>query len=180
DTVSTPVKWLDVQAFTECVLDAPWLDYTVEGRNLDVSGRTMHVNWLAADGTVIHTDDVPIAADGVVSGRLLFPGAAVDASGRGIAWPGWRPVGPGETPDWENLVLDPALPTHALRSGASVEFVINPSTSVAITYPPSTASCAETPGDLASDLWLSKTASVRNLAPGDVFTYTMEIGNDGR
>jgi large repetitive protein len=180
DTVSTPVKWLEVTAFTECVQDAPWLDYTVEARNLDVSGRTMHVNWLAADGTVIHTDDIEIDVEGTVSGRLLFPGAAVDANGDGIAWPGWRPVGPGELPDWENLILDPTLPTHALRSGASVEFVINPTTNVAIAYPPATASCAEAPGDLASNLWMSKTASVRNLAPGDVFTYTMEIGNDGR
>jgi uncharacterized repeat protein (TIGR01451 family) len=180
DTVSTPVKWLDVTAFTECVQDAPWLDYTIEARNLDVSGRTMHVNWLAADGTVIHTDDIAIDVDGTVSGRLLFPGAAVDANGDGIAWPGWRPAGPGETPDWENLILDPTLPTYALRSGASVEFVINPTTNVAISYPPATSSCDETPSDLASDLWMSKTASVRNLAPGDVFTYTMEIGNDGR
>ena len=180
DTVSTPVKWLDVTAFTECVLDAPWLDYEVEARNLDVAGRTMQVNWLAADGTVIHTDEVDIAADGVVTGRLLFPGAAVDASGAGIAWPGWRPAAAGEEPDWENLVLDPTLPTYALRSGASVEFVINPTTEVAVTYPPPSPTCAETPGDLASELWMSKKASTANLAPGDVFTYTMEIGNSGR
>lgn len=180
DTVSTPVKWLDVTAFTECVQDAPWLDYSIEARNLDVSGRTMHVNWLAADGTVVHTDEIDIDVDGTVAGRLLFPGAAVDANGDGIAWPGWRAAGPGEEPEWENLVLDETLPSFALRTGASVEFVINPSTEVAITYPPATPSCAETPGDLESGLWMSKTASVRGLAPGDLFTYTMQIGNDGR
>ncbi len=180
DTVSTPVKWLDVDATTECVQDAPWLDYTVDARNLDVAGRTMHVSWLDQYGTVVHTDEIPIDADGPVTGRLLFPGAAVDANGDGIAWPGWRPARAGETPDWENLVLDPTLPTYGLRSGASVEFSINPATTVTIDYPPASPSCAETPGDLDSHLWMSKKASTANLAPGDTFTYTMEIGNDGR
>ncbi|WP_395638872.1 DUF5979 domain-containing protein [Pseudolysinimonas sp.] len=180
DTVGTPVKWLDVDATTECVQDAPWLEYEVDARNLDVAGRTMQVNWLDANGVVVHTDDISIAADGLVTGRLLFPGAAVDADGNGIAWPGWRPALAGESPDWENLVLDPTLPSYGLRSGASVEFVINPSMPVAITYPPATASCAETPEDLPSELWMSKTASTANLSPGAVFTYTMEIGNSGR
>lgn len=179
-TVSTPVTWLDVTASTECVQDAPWLDYSIDARNLDVSGRTMNVDWLAADGTVIQTDDVAIAADGLVTGRLLFPGSAVDAQGDGILWPGYRAAAAGETPDWENLVLDPTLPSYALRSGASVAFRINPESAVAITYPPATASCGETPGDLASQLWMSKKASTASLAPGDVFTYTMELGNDGR
>lgn len=180
DTVSTPVKWLDVDATTECVQDAPWLDYSVDARNLDVAGRTMHVDWLDQHGTVVHTDDIEIDADGLVTGRLLFPGAAVDADGNGIAWPGWRPALAGETPDWENLVLDPTLPTFGLRSGASVKFSINPTTTVAIDYPPASPSCAETPGDLDSHLWMSKTASTAHLAPGDTFGYTMQIGNDGR
>lgn len=181
DTVSTPVKWLDVDATTECVQDAPWLDYSVDARNLTtLTGRTMHVNWLDGNGVVVHTDDIPITAEGLVTGRLLFPGAAIDGNGDGVLWPGYRAALPGETPDWENLVLDPTLPSYGLRAGGSVEFVINPSTTLAIAYPPATASCAEAPGDLASDLWMSKTVSTANLAPGDTFTYTMQIGNDGR
>ncbi len=181
DTVSTPVKWLDVDATTQCVQDAPWLDYSVDARNLtSLTGRTMQVNWLDANGAVVQTDDVAITAEGLVSGRLLFPGSAIDGNGDGVLWPGYRAALPGETPDWENLVLDPTLPSYGLRAGGSVEFVINPSTTVAITYPPATASCAEAPGDLASDLWMSKTASTATLAPGDTFTYTMQIGNDGR
>jgi len=180
DTAGTPVTWLDVDAVTECVQDAPWLEYSVDARNLDVSNRTMQVNWLDGAGTVVHTDDIPIAADGLVTGRLLFPGAAIDGNGDGVLWPGYRAARSGETPDWENLVLDPTLPSYGLRAGASVEFVINPSTVVPITYPPASPSCAETPGDLQSRLWMSKTASTTSLAPGDTFGYTMEIGNDGR
>src|SRR5690606_4017120 len=42
----------------------------------------------------------------VASGRVLWPGAAVDSSGVGIAWPGYRVAGPGETPTWENYLYD--------------------------------------------------------------------------
>jgi uncharacterized repeat protein (TIGR01451 family) len=179
DTIETPVKWLAVVATTQCLLDAPWLDYTVDAHNLDVSGRTMQVVWKDASGTIVHTDNILIAADGTVTGRLLFPGAAVDADGNGVAWPGWRGALPGETPDWENLVLDPTLPSYGLRSGASVEFVINPSTTVAITYPPATASCTETPDGQDSDLWMSKVASSTMIAAGAEFYYTMQVGNNG-
>lgn len=180
DTVSTPVKWLAVDAFTECVQDAPWLDYTVDAHNLDVSGRTMNVIWRGSGGDIVQTNEIEIATDGTVAGRLLFPGAAIDPNGDGIAWPGWRPALAGETPEWENLVLDPTLPSYGLRSGASVEFVINPSTTVAIDYPPASADCAETPDDLPSELWMSKTASTNHLAAGDTFGYTMQVGNSGR
>ncbi|MEO5534665.1 MAG: DUF5979 domain-containing protein [Pseudolysinimonas sp.] len=179
DTVSTPVKWLAVDASSVCVLDAPWLDYTVDAHNLDVAARTMHVSWLNSSGDVVHTDDVPIAGDGTVTGRLLWPGAAVDGDGNGVAWPGWRPAAAGETPDWENLVLDPTLSSYGLRSGASVRFAINPSTTVTVTYPPATASCGETPEGQNSDLWMSKTASTNRVSAGDTFTYTMQIGNRG-
>jgi uncharacterized repeat protein (TIGR01451 family) len=179
DTIETPVEWLAVNATTQCLLDAPWLDYTVDAHNLDVSGRTMHVIWKDAAGTIVHTDDIPIDVNGSVTGRLLFPGAVVDAAGHGVGWPGWRTALPGESPDWENLVLDPTLPSYGLRAGASVEFVINPSTTVAINYPPATASCAETPDDQDPDLWISKVASVTTLAVGDEFDYTMQVGNDG-
>ncbi|MEO8528417.1 MAG: DUF5979 domain-containing protein, partial [Pseudolysinimonas sp.] len=179
DTVSTPVKWLAVAASGVCVLDAPWLDYTVDAHNLDVSGRTMHVSWLNSSGDVVHTDDVPIADDGTVTGRLLWPGAAVDGDGNGVAWPGWRPAAAGEAPGWENLVLDPTLASYGLRSGASVQFTINPSTTVTVTYPPATASCGETPDGQTSDLWMSKTASTHHVSAGGTFTYTMKIGNRG-
>jgi uncharacterized repeat protein (TIGR01451 family) len=179
DTVTTPVKWLDVVAAPQCVQDAPWLTYTVDAHNLDVNGHTMTVDWKDSAGTVIHTDSIPITASGVIHGQLLWPGAAVDANGDGIAWPGWRAALPGETPDWENLILDPAAYGYGLRTGATVEIHINPSTTVAVAYPAASASCQETPTGRLSDLWLTKTASVGNVKPGGVFAYTIEAGNNG-
>lgn len=179
DSVTTQVKWLDVVAAPQCVQDAPWLTYTVDAHNLDVNGHTMTVDWKDSAGTVIHTDSIPVTASGVIHGQLLWPGAQVDVNGDGIAWPGWRAALPGEIPDWENLILDPAAYGYGLRSGATVEIHINPSTTVAVTYPAASASCQETPTGRLSDPWLTKTASVSNVKPGGVFAYTIEAGNDG-
>lgn len=179
DSVTTPVKWLDVTATAECVLDAPWLDYTVDAHNLDIAGRDLTIDWKDASGTVIHTDTVQIAGSGVLTGSLLWPGAEVDAAGNGIAWPGWRAAVPGETPDWENLVLDPAAYGYGLRSGATIDLHINPTTTVTVAYPPATAACGETPVGRMSDLWLDKTASTGFVPAGGTFEYTISSRNDG-
>ncbi|MEO8094090.1 MAG: DUF5979 domain-containing protein, partial [Pseudolysinimonas sp.] len=179
DDVTTPVKWLDVAATPQCVQDAQWLGYTVDPHNLSVAGRTLTVDWKDPAGTVIHTDSVSIGADGLISGRLLWPGAAVDTAGNGIAWPGWRAALPGETPDWENLVLDPAAYGYGLRAGVTLDFHINPTTTVSVVYPLSTVGCQETPANRTSNLWLTKVASTSFVAPGGEFGYTIRSGNDG-
>ncbi|MCU1409578.1 MAG: hypothetical protein JWR04_285 [Rhodoglobus sp.] len=179
DDETVDVKWLDVVATPTCVKDAPWLGYSVDAHNVDVAGRTMTVTWADALGTVIHTDSVPIAANGPVTGSLLWPGAAVNADGEGIAWPGWRDALPGEAPDWENLVLDPAAYGYGLRTGAQVTLAINPHTTITVQYPPATVSCAETPDDRDSDIWFTKRAMVAAIDPGDTFDYRMTMGNDG-
>ncbi|MES1170586.1 MAG: DUF5979 domain-containing protein, partial [Leifsonia sp.] len=153
DQVTTPVKWLDASLTSLCLQDAPYLDYSVDARNVDLTGKSMTVEWLDASETVIHTDTVTITGAGLITGRLLWPGATVAADGTGTGWPGWRAAGPGETPTWENLLLDPTLPTYGLRSGAKVRLSINPTTTVSITYPPATPSCAEATGDPTSELW---------------------------
>jgi len=179
DDETVDVKWLDVVATPTCIKDAPWLDYTVDAHNVAVSGRTLTVAWADALGTVIHTDSVPITANGTVTGSLLWPGAAVNADGEGIAWPGWRDALPGETPDWENLVLDPAAYGYGLRSGAQVTLAINPHTTIAVQYPPATPSCAETPDGRDSDIWFTKKALVSSIDAGKPFDYRMTMGNAG-
>lgn len=179
DTVVTPVKWLDANVTPLCLKDAPYLDYSVDARNVDLTGKSMTVEWLDAANTVIHTDTVVIDGPGLITGRLLWPGATVAADGTGTGWPGWRAAGPGETPTWENLLLDPTLPTYGLRSGAKVRLSINPTTTLDIDYPPATASCAEASGDPQSGLWITKRANSSHVNPGGSFTYTIESGNTG-
>lgn len=174
DDETVLVKWLEVTAASECVLDAPWFDYSIDARNLDTTGRTLTVTWSDKAGNVIHTDEVALSG-GPISGKLLWPGAAVNADGVGIAWPGWRPALPGETPEFENLVLDPALAEYPLREDTVVTFSINPSATVEVAYPQQTEACAveRTPG-----IWVTKVASTTVVPAGGEFDYTIAVGNN--
>ncbi|WP_353718570.1 choice-of-anchor A family protein [Dyadobacter sp. 676] len=77
-------KKIDVTASSKCLKNAPWLDYNVTP-NYDVNSQTAKIEWINPDGKVIQEDsNMPL------SGSILFPGAAVDVNGNGIAWPGYK------------------------------------------------------------------------------------------
>ncbi|MGX5682112.1 DUF5979 domain-containing protein [Schumannella luteola] len=175
DDESVLVKWLDATVASECVLDAPWFDYAIDAHNLDTTGHTLTVTWRDGTGTVIRTDEVPLDG-GPIEGRLLWPGAEVNDDGIGVMWPGYRLARAGETPTWENLVLDPTLPTYGLRSGAEIELAINPTTTVTVEYPAATEACAV---EREPDLWAEKTASAAMVPAGGQFDYTISVGNGG-
>jgi uncharacterized repeat protein (TIGR01451 family) len=170
-TATTPVKSIALTASAMCVADTPWLDYRVTAANVASLSSGSLIWWTpeayANRNPAIAADDVAaLLADGAsqvdpldapadwspgepVSGQRLWPGAAVDASGKPIDWPGWtlRPDG-----TW---VLDPAAPFYDLRTEAVVEVRVNPSTAVTTVYPPPTPDCHaaprnRTPGSMAS------------------------------
>ncbi|MBD3778800.1 MAG: DUF11 domain-containing protein [Micrococcales bacterium] len=183
DTASatTPVKWIAVTATPRCELDAPWLDYTVEAHQVDAAALPITLTWYAdldrdgvADGPAVATRTLP--AGSALTGSVLWPGAAVDADGRGTQWPGWRVVRAGETPEWENRVLDPGLPEYALRGGSLVQVAVNPERTVTVAYPQSTDGC-EVGG--APELVLSKTADHDEVQPGDAVDYTLAVRATG-
>lgn len=168
------VKWLDVTAASECVLEAPWFTYAMDVHNLDTSGQTLTATWRDGSGTVIRTDEIPLDG-GPVEGRLLWPGASVNVDGVGIGWPGWRAALPGETPEYENLVLDPTLPQYGLTSHTEVTLSINPTATVTVDYPTmDDCRVQRDPG-----LWVKKVASAPVIAAGDTFDYALTVGNDG-
>lgn len=112
-----------------CVRDAPYLEYEITTVNFTpVNGATME--WIGSDGSVVQTlADQPLART-----RILWPGAAVDATGNGIAWPGWEQ----RDGDWFQI---PSL----VRPTAEVRVSVNPTETVSVTYPPSTPQCATDP-----------------------------------
>lgn len=171
------VKWLSVGAASECRLDAPWMTYEIDTHNLDTTGETLTVTWRDGSGRVVKTQEIPLDG-GPISGALLWPGAEVNADGIGIMWPGWRAALPGETPEFENLVLDSTLPEYGLRAHTDVTFSINPSATTLVEYPDGEAAeCADVvrePG-----LWVKKVASAPVVSAGDTFEYTITAGNDG-
>lgn len=176
DTADVPVKWIDVTASSVCVKDAPYLEYSINAHNLDVSNHTLSVDWADSDGTPVQVDTVPITANGPVTGSLLWPGATVDSSGNGTGWPGYRLALPGEAPDWNGLVLDPTLPTYGLRDNPLITFSINPHRTVTVAYPAASADCTSVqPTNIA----LTKTASAGVVKAGVPFTYTITSKDAG-
>jgi uncharacterized repeat protein (TIGR01451 family) len=122
---------LQLSAAPLCERDVPWLtlDTAVLGF-APAPGTTATVVWRTLGGTVVQTDqDVPLA-----QARLLWPGAAVDDDGVGIAWPGWERQGDlwAEVPDERDGTL-------------VVEVSVNPTATTMVTYPEATSLCAATP-----------------------------------
>ncbi|ROS31554.1 DUF5979 domain-containing protein [Cellulomonas sp. PhB150] len=181
DDAPVLVKWIDATVSSACVADVPWLSYDIDPRNVDMSTHPVTISWFAdadhdgvPDGDAIRVDTIP--AGGALTGKMLWPGAAVDADGIGIAWPGWRQVRVGETPVWENQIADPTLPEYALRAGALVRIEVNPTLRVEQAYPDATPLCevARTP-----DLEITKTASVEKADRGDKVSYALDVRNTG-
>lgn len=128
---------IDVTTSSKCEKNAPWLQYVVTP-SFDASGQTIKVEWLNAADEIVKTEtNLPL------SGRLLYPGAAVNADSEGIAWPGWRKVG---------MVWQRIADTNAsIRElGAKVRITLNPTKTVDIFYPISSQTCkTEPPTEIA-------------------------------
>ena len=74
---------------------------------------------MSADGTQTKEETIPWDAR---TGRLLWPGAAVDANGIPYQFPGWRPITEQDlitppTPGTRflDLILDETVPTYPWR-----------------------------------------------------------------
>ena len=69
-----------------------------------------------------------------LTGRVLYPGAEVDAAGIATDWPGWK----FENGVW---VVDPT-DAH-LRDGLRVVVEVNPTSEGTVSYPPAMSACAD-------------------------------------
>jgi len=112
----------------ECDGDVPYLRYAVTATGTE--NDTVTITWLNPSG-----DDV-VQAGLPLSGRVLWPGAVVDASGAPLDWPGWRFEGgawvEGDEFDW-------------VRPSVDVKLQVNPELTLTADYPPSSPSCTTDP-----------------------------------
>ncbi|MGN8247258.1 DUF5979 domain-containing protein [Cellulomonas soli] len=183
DTDDAPVvvRWVDATAGSVCRADGTWLDYAIDVRNVDTSRQPVTLTWFAdadqdgvPDGPAVHVDTIP--AGGALTGALLWPGAAVDPAGVGVAWPGWRQARAGETPVWQDQVPDASLPEAALRDGALLTVTAGPSTTLAVPFPALTMACA---APRAPELTVDKVASTSVARPGAPVDWTLTVSNTG-
>lgn len=160
-TDTVPVKSVAVQALAVCVDDTPYVSYQVTPSNVSGAPVVTLIWWTAAayaarDTTIDASDTASLLVDGAsqvdrvelpagwvqgdtVTGEQLWPGAAVDADGAPVAWPGWTERADGT---W---FLDPAAPFYELRGETVVEVRVNPSTGATLVYPPATPECTAAP-----------------------------------
>lgn len=125
------------------------------------------------DGPAVATQTLATTASaGTIVGQVLWPGAAVDENGVGIAWPGWRRASFGETPMWENYVLDPTLPEAVLLDGALVVISINPEATISLAYPDGDV-------DLLPALEVDKAVDRSAAHRAEQITYTLTVRSAG-
>lgn len=119
---------LALSANAVCINDVPYVDYSVGGFS-GASAPDVTVRWITPGGRVAKEQTNQSG-----SGRLLWPGATVDASGNGTGWPGWAFTNGEwvEVPDDRRLTM-------------TVEVEFNPTGSATVSYPPATAACASQP-----------------------------------
>jgi hypothetical protein len=119
---------LTLNANAVCINDVPYVDYSIAGFS-GASSPTVTVTWVTPGGRVAEElNNQP------GNGRLLWPGAAVDAAGNGTGWPGWA-FTDGR---WVEVADD-------RRPDMTVEVQFNPSGTVSVSYPPATSACAAQP-----------------------------------
>ena len=170
DEEETPLeRTLEVELLTtDCLNDAPFIYYDISTAGFVPSGDITFRLYDSDDNLV----DTIVQSS--LSGRFVYPGAAVDGNNNGVDWPGWKL----ENGVW---VLDDS--DAILRDGLRIEVEVNPSTTASVDYPPASSACAD-PAQTVADLSIEKTASVAVVSVGDdggaeQFDWTLDVANAG-
>ncbi len=130
-TITIVEPKITITATPTCVNDVPYIDYVVTPVNFTpINGVT--IAWADSSNNIITTmNNLPL------SGRVLWPGAVVDGTGKGIDWPGWI----FENNKW----VQGADGFEKLRPAANLIITLNPSVTVTVNYPPSDPYCTSRP-----------------------------------
>ena len=124
-------------AVGECDGDVPWISFAVELTDPDGQSTGNTARLVITDGSNTATIELGELVDGQLSGRVLWPGASVDAAGNPTGWPGWAFVDGQWVETDENF--------RWTRGNISATIIVNPEVAVPLSYPPSTPQCATDP-----------------------------------
>ncbi|MCL1870000.1 MAG: LPXTG cell wall anchor domain-containing protein [Promicromonosporaceae bacterium] len=112
-----------------CDGNVPYLQYAVDPHG--TPNNTVTITWENPSGPSVVMPNLPL------SGRVLWPGATVDAQGKPTGWPGWVKQADGT---WVE-----GGPYQWVRPSVTVKFKVNPEATKTVTYPPSKPSCSANP-----------------------------------
>ena len=141
-----------------CLNNAPWIQYDVTLNDPDNQADNHAASLILAAGA--NTITLPLAAmtdkgngTWTASGKVLWPGAAVDALGNATDWPGWKLVG-------GHWVSDPSANFGWVRTITQATLSVNPELVVDLAYPPVTPDCNDNPPPTPPTLAGSTTTGV--------------------
>ncbi|WP_243648564.1 hypothetical protein, partial [Agromyces fucosus] len=117
-----------------CEADSPWITFDVEMTDPDEQSTGNTASLIMTDGTNTETIVLGDLENGSLSGKVLWPGASVDADGKANGWPGWALVGDKWIEVDDNFAWT--------RGDITAQLVVNPELDVKISYPPATPNCA--------------------------------------
>ncbi|WP_244284147.1 cell wall protein [Agromyces badenianii] len=120
-----------------CDGDVPYIGYTVDLIDPDNVSTGHTATLVLSDGS--NSTSIPLGTivNGALSGRVLWPGAAVNSDGSPAGWPGWDLV--------DGVWVETDGNFAWTRSITSATITVNPSISVPLSYPPSSPNCATSP-----------------------------------
>ncbi|MDQ6472710.1 gliding motility-associated C-terminal domain-containing protein, partial [Flavobacterium sp. LHD-80] len=129
--VTVVLPTMTITANSYCSNDVPYVSYNVTPDNFTTS-NLLTVKWIDSANNVVATQtNLPL------SGNILWPGAIVDSNGIGVDWPGWLLT----NGQW----IEGADGFEKTRTGVTIEFSLNPTVSIAVSYPPATPQCNARP-----------------------------------
>lgn len=123
-----PEAALFIDSEAVCIQDVPYIRYEVTPLNFTPQNFAT-IEFIGSDNNVVET-----LTNQPLSGQLLWPGAAVDVNGVGIAWPGWEL----QSGVWVQV-------PSVVRPQMTVRISVNPTSEVVLGYPPATPACASEP-----------------------------------
>jgi hypothetical protein len=128
-------RGLFITASAVCINDVPYINYKIEPNFIPASSNPATFTWLNGDKTVLSAQT--IATGQALEARMLWPGAVLDNAGNPIDWPGWF-IQNGE---W----VQGADGFEKTRPTAYLVISVNPTDTIALSYPPATPACAASP-----------------------------------
>ena len=120
-----------------CIADSPWITFDVEMTDPDKQATSNTATLVLTDGTNTERVTLGDLKNGSLTGKVLWPGASVDADGKANGWPGWALVGD----KWIEIPGNYAW----TRGAITAKLEVNPELPVTISYPKATPECATGP-----------------------------------
>ncbi|MDE0545316.1 hypothetical protein [Microbacterium sp. C7(2022)] len=182
-TVEIERDEIAANVWMQCINDAPYLYYSVQ-TSPSLQGEPITLTW-TPDTQPAVPSEVTLTLESGDSGRIVWPGADFAANDVSILWPGYRALVESDYNADGTLAVDPALvynglvldtdyETYPWRLGSTVTLSVNPTLTLAASYPAATANCAV---PRSADMQVTKTASASSVSPGESFDYTLAVEN---